>query len=162
MDRSRRGAGTQTSANARTRGRRQPIVILVVRSDPLEGQTMFTVTCASAALTRAIEKLRSLAGDSENRRRSTRLLPGPHLGRTAGPAMSGAIHNAPDTNALLYLVGLPFGKFPEFCCLCVTVAKLQFCHGEASLTAGFHSESRARGAAGGLPEVNLCHEPEFG
>jgi N-acetylmuramoyl-L-alanine amidase len=76
--------------------------------------------------------------------------------------MPGAIHNAPDTNGLLYLVVSPFGKFPEFCCLCVTAAKLQFCDGEASLTAAFHSESRARGAAGGRPGLTFAMSLNLG
>jgi hypothetical protein len=38
-------------------GHTLPIVNLVVRIAPLEGQTMFFVTCALAALTRAIENI---------------------------------------------------------------------------------------------------------
>jgi 4-amino-4-deoxy-L-arabinose transferase-like glycosyltransferase len=38
-------------------GHTLPIVTLVVRIAPLEGQTMFFVTCALAALTRAIENI---------------------------------------------------------------------------------------------------------
>ncbi len=77
------------------------------------------------------------------------------------PQMSGAIHNAPDTNSLLYLVVSPFGKFLESCCLCATVAKLQFCHGEVSLTAGFHSESTLEARPEGRPRLTFAMSPNL-
>jgi hypothetical protein len=84
---------------------------------------MFFVTCASAALMRAIENFVRVAGNNEKPAPFGALtFPARTKGRCAEPAMSEAIQNAPDTNIPLYWVASPFGKFSEFCCLCVTVA----------------------------------------
>ena len=108
---------------------------------------MFFATCALATLTRAIENILFALRETLKigairrayfRRRARRA--------AAEPAVSDS--DAPDTNAFLYRVVSAFGKFSKFCCLCATVAKPQFWHGQVTLTAAFHSESH-KGSGGG-------------
>jgi hypothetical protein len=139
----RRGAETRPSTCVQKLRRELPVMPWMVGKSPLEGQTMILVTCAWAARARP-SKFSFTCGSLA----FTLLGRAAQVGDRPDRAFR-ADERFPKANGRLYRVASAFGKFSELCCLWATVWQAPFWHGEASLTADIHCESRARGSGRG-------------